>query len=224
MAIFGRLTARQRLRRATRESLAIPAFSSSVDCTAWVTGGLWPAELSTPDPETGTLADYLRADLQRITTTANDELKVIKRAGMPDPVRQAEEARVIDEARARAERRVESTVRHLHAVKAKAPSGHARPRSNGAVVGRDVVDARAVPAVTRQERAVDPVAGPAADAEGEGGVAGTAGEGQGTAGLGETAAIARHLLAGEHGLEQRQSVREGRQQAAIVRRAGRSAT
>ena len=122
MAIFGRLTARQRLRRATRESLAIPAFSSPVDCTAWVTGGLWPAELSTATPETGTLADYLKADLQRITTSANDELKVIKRAGMPDPVRQAEEARVIDEARARAARRVESTIRHLQAVKAKAPA------------------------------------------------------------------------------------------------------
>jgi uncharacterized protein DUF5631/uncharacterized protein DUF5632 len=151
--------------------LAIPAFSSPVDCSAWVTGGLWPAELSTADAETGTLADYLRADLSRITATANDELKVIKRAGMPDPVRQAEEARVIDEARARAERRVESTVRHLHALKAKAPSGHPGPETNGAVIGRDVVAARAVAAVTREEPAVDPVvaavAGPEVDEEGE---------------------------------------------------------
>ena len=46
MVIFGRMTARQRLRRATRESLTIPAFSSPADCTPWVTGGLWPAELS----------------------------------------------------------------------------------------------------------------------------------------------------------------------------------
>ena len=148
MAIFDRLTARQRLRRATRESLAVPAFSSPVDCTAWVTGGLWPAELSTATPETGTLADYLKADLQRITTSANDELKIIKRAGMPDPVRQAEEARVIDEARARAVRRVESTVRHLHAVKAQAPTAY---------IGRDMANPQAIPAITDEEPAADAV-------------------------------------------------------------------
>ncbi|MGA8331003.1 MAG: vegetative cell wall protein precursor, partial [Mycobacterium sp.] len=39
MAIFGRNTARQRLRRAAEQSLQSPAFSSPVDCTAWVTGG-----------------------------------------------------------------------------------------------------------------------------------------------------------------------------------------
>ena len=60
------MTARQRLRRATRESLTIPAFSSPVDCTPWVTGGLWPAELSPATDETATLAKYLKDDLQRI--------------------------------------------------------------------------------------------------------------------------------------------------------------
>ncbi len=124
MAIFGRITARQRLRRATRESLAIPAFSSPIDCTPWVTGGLWPAELSTTDPETARLAEHLRFDLERIARSANDELKIVKRSGLPDPARQAEEARIIDQARARAERRVESTVRQLRAVPAAAP-GHA---------------------------------------------------------------------------------------------------
>jgi hypothetical protein len=113
VAIFGRITARQRLRRATRESLEIPAFSSHFDCTPWVTGGLWPAELSKVTGETAALADYLRADLQRIVRSANDELKIIKRAGMTDSARQAQEARVIDEARARAVRRVQSTVRHV---------------------------------------------------------------------------------------------------------------
>jgi Family of unknown function (DUF5631)/Family of unknown function (DUF5632) len=116
VAIFGRKTARQRLRRATRESLAIPTFSSPVDCAPWVIGGLWPAELSTASAETATLAQYLNADLQRIASNANDELKIIRQAGMADPARQAEEARVIDEARARAVRRVESTVRQLHAA------------------------------------------------------------------------------------------------------------
>jgi hypothetical protein len=92
VAIFGRIAARQRLRRATKESLAIPAFSSPIDCTPWVTGGVWPAELSTITAETAPLAAYLRDDLQRITRSANDELKIIKRAGMTDSARQAAEA------------------------------------------------------------------------------------------------------------------------------------
>lgn len=113
MAIFGRKAARQRLRRATRESLTIPAFNSPVDCTPWVTGGLWPAELATVTDDTATLADYLRADLQRIVDAANIELRNIRRAVPADSVRQAEETRVINRARAFATRRVESTVRHL---------------------------------------------------------------------------------------------------------------
>jgi Family of unknown function (DUF5631)/Family of unknown function (DUF5632) len=156
VVIFGRITARQRLRRATRQSLAIPAFSSPVDCTPWVTGGLWPAELSTVTAETATLAEYLKADLQRISDSANDELKLIKRAGMPDSVRQAEEARIIDEARVRAVRRVESTIRHLDAMKAEAPDE--RPRAldddEGFVVP-DLDNTQGVPAVTDEEPAVD---------------------------------------------------------------------
>nr|WP_240629904.1 DUF5631 domain-containing protein [Mycobacterium colombiense] len=70
--------------------------------------------------ETATLAEHLKADLQRIAHAANDELKLLKRAGMTDPSRQAAEARVIEEARARAVRRVESTIRYLHAVKSGA--------------------------------------------------------------------------------------------------------
>jgi Family of unknown function (DUF5631)/Family of unknown function (DUF5632) len=122
VAIFGRNTARQRLRRATRESLKIPAFSSPVDCTPWVTGGLWPAELSTVTAETAPLVKYLKADLQKIVNSANQELVGIRRAGLADPMRQAEEARVINGARAFAVRRVESTVRHLRNVSTKLPS------------------------------------------------------------------------------------------------------
>jgi hypothetical protein len=127
VAIFGRMTARQRLRRATRESLAIPAFSSPIDCTPWVTGGLWPAELSTVSGETAGLADYLRTDMQRIAHAANDELKMLKRTEMPDSARQAAEARIIEHARASAVRRVDSTMRQLHEMKAKAASGYRRP-------------------------------------------------------------------------------------------------
>ena len=131
MAIFGRNTARQRLRRAAQESLKIPAFRSPVDCSPWVTGGLWPAELSTVTAETAPLVKYLKADLQRIVNSANEELKNIRCAGLLDSTRQAEEARVINDARAFAVRRVESTVRHLHSMKSKLPAEH-RP-VNGAV-------------------------------------------------------------------------------------------
>jgi hypothetical protein len=124
VAIFGRNTARQRLRRATRESLKIPAFSSPVDCTPWVTGGLWPAELSTVTADTAPLVKYLKADLQKIVNSANEELMGIRRAGLADPVRQAEEARVINGARAFAVRRVESTVRHLRNRTPKLPAEH----------------------------------------------------------------------------------------------------
>jgi hypothetical protein len=131
VAIFGRNTARQRLRRAAEESLKIPAFRSPVDCTPWVTGGLWPAELSTVTAETAPLVKYLKADLQRIVNSANEELKSIRCAGLIDSTRQAEEARVINDARAFAVRRVESTVRHLHNMKSKLPTEY-RP-VNGAV-------------------------------------------------------------------------------------------
>jgi Family of unknown function (DUF5631)/Family of unknown function (DUF5632) len=127
VAIFGRNTARQRLRRATQESLRIPAFSSPVDCTAWVTGGLWPDELSTVSAETAPLVKYLRADLQRIVDSANEELAVIRRARMADPIRQAEEARVVNGARAFAARRVESTVRHLRKVAREFPVKYRPP-------------------------------------------------------------------------------------------------
>lgn len=122
MAIFGRNTARQRLRRAAEKSLKIPAFRSPVDCTPWVTGGLWPAELSTVTAETAPLVKYLKADLQRIVNSANEELKNIRCAGLVDSTRQAEEARVINDARAFAVRRVGSTVRHLHNIKSKLPT------------------------------------------------------------------------------------------------------
>lgn len=155
MAIFGRITARQRLRRATRESLTIPAFSSPGDCTPWVTGGLWPAELSTTAAESDTLAEYLKADLQRITRSANDELRTIQLAKMPDLVRQAEEARVIDEARARAVRRVESTIRELHAIKAPAPVEHERPQDVESLGAADLEKTQSIPADTDVETPVD---------------------------------------------------------------------
>lgn len=157
MAIFGRMTARQRLRRATRESLSIPAFSSPVDCTPWVTGGLWPAELSTVTPETATLAEYLKADLQRIANGANDELRKLKRAGMTDTARQAAEARVIEQARARAVRRVESTIRCLHAVQSGARPPALLPPTLGAP-GADLERTQVLPAVGDAEHTASPPA------------------------------------------------------------------
>ncbi len=81
--------------------------------------------------ETAPLVKYLKADLQRIVNSVNEELKNIRCAGLVDSTRQSEEARVVNEARAFAVRRVESTVRHLHSMKSKLPTEH-RP-----VNGRD---------------------------------------------------------------------------------------
>lgn len=92
----------------------IPAFSAPVDCSSWVLGGLWPAELATISPETAQLADYLNADLQRIADSANDKLHAIGRSDLVGQARQTAEARVINVARAFAVLRVESTVRQLH--------------------------------------------------------------------------------------------------------------
>src|SRR5271168_3194388 len=150
VAIFGRKTARERLRRATRESLAMPAFSSPIDCTPWVVGGLWPAELSTITDENATLAEHLRDDLQRIISRTNDELKLIKRAGMDDGARHAAESRVIDEAHAHAVRRVESAVRHLHTMKVSARPQYARHPSRqvaGRYARRDHDQTQVLPAV-----------------------------------------------------------------------------
>jgi hypothetical protein len=61
----------------------------------------------------------LKADLQKIVDSANEEIVSIRRAQLTDPIRQAEEARVINAARAFAVQRVESTVRHLRNMAAK---------------------------------------------------------------------------------------------------------
>jgi hypothetical protein len=129
VAIFGRKTARQRLRRAARESLSIPAFSSPIDCTPWVLGGLWPAELATITPENAAAAEHLKMDLQSIVQSANEGLMGIRRAVMPDAVRHDEESRVVGTARGFAVRRVESAVRHLHAVARSNPAQLPHPEA-----------------------------------------------------------------------------------------------
>ncbi|WP_059014805.1 DUF5631 domain-containing protein [Mycobacterium sp. M26] len=113
MAKFGRNSARQRLRRATRQALSVPTFDNPTDCTPWVIGGLWPAELETVTPQTAMVAEYLKNDLQRIATSANERLRALQFAGYPEDARRAEEARIINVARAFAVLRVESTVRQL---------------------------------------------------------------------------------------------------------------
>jgi hypothetical protein len=122
VGIFGRITARQRLRRATLESFSVPTFSAPLDCTPWVVGGLWPTELSANSAGTATLAEHLKVDLQRIATSANEDLRAIGRTGMVYPVRRDAEARVIDEARALAVRRVESTMRQLRQMRQHTPA------------------------------------------------------------------------------------------------------
>jgi hypothetical protein len=159
VAIFGRIAARQRLRQATRESLATPSFSSLIDCAPWVTGGLWHGELATLTAENATLANYLRADLQRITRSANDALKLIQRAGLADSARQAREARIIDAARANAVRRVESTIRHVRAMKAEMLAGPRHAQVTERFVKTDIDKTRVIPAVAGVEPAAAPTNG-----------------------------------------------------------------
>lgn len=101
------------MHKATQQALSIPAFRAPADCTPWVLGGLWPAELEHVTPRTAGLAEYLKNDLQRIANSANHKLRAINEASLIEPVRQAEETRVINVARAFAVLRVESTIRHL---------------------------------------------------------------------------------------------------------------
>lgn len=132
-------------------------------------GGLWPAELATTTPETAPLADYLKADLQRIANAANEELRNIRLLGLGAVTRQAEETRVINAARAFAVRRVESTVRQLRRVVAGIPPEHApypeypeSARRNGAD-DADTADAGNTPRRTTST-AVPPAIGPRPDA------------------------------------------------------------
>ena len=76
---------------------------------------------------------------------------------MPDLAREAEEARVIDRARARAARRVESTIRQLDAVKAEAPVD--------TLNGADLEKTQIIPVVTDVEAPEAPAEVVAEDAE-----------------------------------------------------------
>lgn len=126
----------------------MPTFSAPLDCTPWVIGGLWPEELSPARAETATLAEYLKVDLQRIARNANDDLREIARGGMDYLARREAEARVIDEARDRAVRRVESTTRQLRQM-----SQHPLPNAMSSPLGVDGTadqDSRQVPPATRE--------------------------------------------------------------------------
>jgi hypothetical protein len=101
------------MRRATQQALSIPTFRTPADCTPLVLGGLWPAELQHVTAENASLAEHLNRDLRRIASSANEKLRAISEAGLSEPVRRAEEARVTNIARAFAVLRVESTIRHL---------------------------------------------------------------------------------------------------------------
>ncbi|BBY58290.1 DUF5631 domain-containing protein [Mycolicibacterium sarraceniae] len=116
MAIFGRNTARQRLKRATQRALSVPMFDAPPDCTPWVIGGLWPPELETVTPATETVAEHLKNDVQRIASSANERLRALRYADLPDSARRAEEVRIIDVARSYAVQRVESTIRQLRSA------------------------------------------------------------------------------------------------------------
>ena len=55
------------------------------------------------------IAEYLKNDLQRIANSANERIRALRHAGLGEDARRAEEARIINVARAFAVLRVEST-------------------------------------------------------------------------------------------------------------------
>ncbi len=149
MAIFGRNTARQRLKRATQRALAAPTPPTPPDCTPWVIGGLWPPELATVTPATAVIAEHLKNDLQRIANSANERLRELRYADLPDFARRAEEVRIIDSSRAYAVQRVESVIRQLRSAADEFDTDPALP----------VVAAEVVPDPTASvEPAPEPVA------------------------------------------------------------------
>jgi hypothetical protein len=154
VAIFGRKSTRL-LRRATHESLRIPVFSSPIDCTPWVLGGVWPAEFSVISAETAGLAEDLRSDLQRIAADANTELKILSRERGSDSIQRADALRLIDNARVRAVRRVELAVRHLHTVRDERPAGRAETHPAEQPGGLDLDTTQHIPRVTGDGPAVD---------------------------------------------------------------------
>lgn len=101
------------MKRATQQALSVPTFRTPEDCTPQVLGGLWPVELQRVTTENASVAQYLDRDLRRIASSANEKLRAISAASLAPEARQAEEARVINVARAFAVLRVESTVRQL---------------------------------------------------------------------------------------------------------------
>ena len=106
-------------------------FDDPADCTPWVIGGLWPTELETVTPRTAMIAEYLKNDLQRIADSANVRIHTLRHAHLGDDARRAEEARIINVARAFAVLRVESTVRQL--------------RSESVTIGTDYASLNAAP-------------------------------------------------------------------------------
>jgi hypothetical protein len=117
-----------------------------------VIGGLWHGELAALTAENATLASYLRADLQRITRSAN-ALKIIKREGLADSLRQAHKARIVDDARAKAVRRVESTIRQVRAMKPEMLAEPRRARVTERFAATDIDKTQVTAAVTGVERA-----------------------------------------------------------------------
>lgn len=112
-------------------------------------------ELVPATAETATLADYLRSDLQRIASSANEDLHAIGRGAGAYPARRAAEARVVNEARALAVRRVESTMRQLRQMRQRPPIQRPRPnagRGNGRV---DMDKTQVIPAVRDEPPSVD---------------------------------------------------------------------
>lgn len=123
MAIFGWVKAWCHYGLPGQPPFKTPAVNSALDCGPWVIGGIWPAELSATNAQTAPLISHLRADLQRIVDAANGQLDEVRRTAGDRSTTRSREARIVNDARAFAEQRVESTVRLLRASHGQLPRG-----------------------------------------------------------------------------------------------------
>lgn len=105
--------------------------------------------------ETAGLAEYLRADLQRIADAANTELKVVRQGRASASGHPADALRVIDDARARAIRRVELAAGRLHAARDEHPAGQRETHPPEKRGGLDLDMTQNIPRVMEKGPAVD---------------------------------------------------------------------
>ena len=130
MGRVSRLVERRRIRRAaelallrnvalttaTQDTSPPPPPTPAPPPQTYVRGifnGMWPGELDRPDPRTAQLADQLRAEMGLLSTECIQALHTVRLTAPPETVLQDQQARIVNEARAKAKQRIQWTLDQL---------------------------------------------------------------------------------------------------------------